>query len=104
MSDSIINLEILGKCGGELGHAITKKCIELCSKDEYINSMGDISTRTRILKVWTRTPVVSNMIPKSSIEERKTEITVIKFHRCGRNSNLENTSTQKAKINELKDF
>ncbi|MBW0538974.1 hypothetical protein O181_078689 [Austropuccinia psidii MF-1] len=31
MSDSMINMEILRKCGGELEHAIKLRCVETCS-------------------------------------------------------------------------
>ncbi|MBW0467543.1 hypothetical protein O181_007258 [Austropuccinia psidii MF-1] len=48
ISDSIINMKILRKFGGELEHAIKCKCVELCSTEDYINAMEDIIARTRI--------------------------------------------------------
>ncbi|MBW0573407.1 hypothetical protein O181_113122 [Austropuccinia psidii MF-1] len=50
MSDSMINMKILRKCGGELEHAIKCRCVESCSTEDYINDMEDIITRTIIGK------------------------------------------------------
>ncbi|MBW0561769.1 hypothetical protein O181_101484 [Austropuccinia psidii MF-1] len=52
MSDSIINMKVLRKCGGELENAIKCRCVQTCSTEYYINSMEDIITRTRIGKTW----------------------------------------------------
>ncbi|MBW0574382.1 hypothetical protein O181_114097 [Austropuccinia psidii MF-1] len=57
MSDSMNNTQILRKCGGELEHAINFRCLEPCSTEDYITSMEDIITRTRIGKTCTRVPV-----------------------------------------------
>ncbi|MBW0471977.1 hypothetical protein O181_011692 [Austropuccinia psidii MF-1] len=48
LSDSMINMKIFRKCGGELEHAIKCRCVEPCSTEEYIKAMEDIITRTRI--------------------------------------------------------
>ncbi|MBW0534315.1 hypothetical protein O181_074030 [Austropuccinia psidii MF-1] len=45
VSDSMINMSILRKFGGELEHAIKCKCVEPCSAEDYINAMEDIITR-----------------------------------------------------------
>ncbi|MBW0486234.1 hypothetical protein O181_025949 [Austropuccinia psidii MF-1] len=42
ISDSMNNMKILRKCGGELEHAIKCRCVEPCSTEDYINSMEDI--------------------------------------------------------------
>ncbi|MBW0467234.1 hypothetical protein O181_006949 [Austropuccinia psidii MF-1] len=52
MSESIINMKILRKCGGSLEHAIKCICVEPCSAEDYINSLEGIITRTRIGKTW----------------------------------------------------
>ncbi|MBW0508431.1 hypothetical protein O181_048146 [Austropuccinia psidii MF-1] len=57
MSDSMINMTILIKCGGELENAIKCSFVEPCSAENYINAMEDIITRTRIGKTWTRIPM-----------------------------------------------
>ncbi|MBW0567987.1 hypothetical protein O181_107702 [Austropuccinia psidii MF-1] len=101
MSDNMINMKILRKCGGELEHAIKCRCVEPCSTEGYINAMEDIITRTRIGKNWTKILMESKMIPKISREERRAEKPVLKCHRCGITSNLANTCTKKTKINEV---
>ncbi|MBW0501090.1 hypothetical protein O181_040805 [Austropuccinia psidii MF-1] len=39
MSESMINMKILGECGGELEHATNFRYVELFSTEEYINAM-----------------------------------------------------------------
>ncbi|MBW0545887.1 hypothetical protein O181_085602 [Austropuccinia psidii MF-1] len=46
MSDTMINMRILRKCGGELEHAIKCRCVEPCPTEDYINAMEYIITRT----------------------------------------------------------
>ncbi|MBW0551408.1 hypothetical protein O181_091123 [Austropuccinia psidii MF-1] len=66
MSDSMMNIKILIKCGGELEHAIKCRCVEPCSTEYYIKAMEDIITRTRTGKTWTRIPMESKMVSKTS--------------------------------------
>ncbi|MBW0517657.1 hypothetical protein O181_057372 [Austropuccinia psidii MF-1] len=101
MSDTMIDMKILRKCGGELEHAIKCRCVEPCSTKDYINSVEDIITRRRISKTWTKIPMESKMVPKISREDRRPEIRVLKCHKCGSASNLANTCTKKTKINEV---
>ncbi|MBW0535643.1 hypothetical protein O181_075358 [Austropuccinia psidii MF-1] len=100
MSDYMINMKILRKCGGELEHAIKCICVEPCSTEDYINAMEDIITRTRIGKPWVRVPMESKMVSKTSREYKRPERPVLKCHKCGDTSNLANTCTKKTKINE----
>ncbi|MBW0554991.1 hypothetical protein O181_094706 [Austropuccinia psidii MF-1] len=79
MSDTMINIKKLRKCGGEMEHAIKCRCVETCSTEDYINSMEDILTRTRIGKTWTKIPIESKMIPKISREDRRPEKPVLQF-------------------------
>ncbi|MBW0569244.1 hypothetical protein O181_108959 [Austropuccinia psidii MF-1] len=102
MSDTMINMKILRKCGGELEHAIKCRCVEPCLTEDYINAMEDIITRTRIGNTWTKIPIESKMVPKISREDRKSERPVLKCHECGSTSNLANTCTKNTKINEVK--
>ncbi|MBW0585124.1 hypothetical protein O181_124839, partial [Austropuccinia psidii MF-1] len=101
MSDTMINIKILRKCGGELENAIKSRCVEPCSTEEYINAMEDIITRTRIGKTWTKIPIESKMVSKTPREDRRPEKPVLKCHKCGRTSYLANTCTKKTKINEV---
>ncbi|MBW0544469.1 hypothetical protein O181_084184 [Austropuccinia psidii MF-1] len=97
MSDTIINMRILRKCGGELEHSIKSRCVEPCSTEDYINAMEDIITRTRIGKAWTKNPMASKMVSKITREDRREERPVLKCHKCGSTSNLANTCTKKPK-------
>ncbi|MBW0506900.1 hypothetical protein O181_046615 [Austropuccinia psidii MF-1] len=100
MSHSMINIKIFRKCGGELEHAIKCRCVEPFSTEEYINSMEGIIARTRIGKTCTRVPIASKMVSKTSREDKMPERPSLKFHKGGSTSNLANTYTKKAKINE----
>ncbi|MBW0460840.1 hypothetical protein O181_000555 [Austropuccinia psidii MF-1] len=93
MSDSIINMKILRKCGGELENSSKCRCVEPCSTEDYINAMEDIITRTRIGKAWTRNPMESKIVPNTPKEDRRPEIPVLKCHRCGSTSHLANSCT-----------
>ncbi|MBW0531489.1 hypothetical protein O181_071204 [Austropuccinia psidii MF-1] len=99
MSDSMINMQILRICGGELDHAIKYRCVEPCSTQYYINAMADIITSTKTGKTWTRVPMESKMVSKTSREDMRPERPVLKCHKCGITSNLANTCTKKTKIN-----
>ncbi|MBW0524665.1 hypothetical protein O181_064380 [Austropuccinia psidii MF-1] len=101
MSDCMINMKILRKCGVELEHAIKCKCVEPCSTEDYINGMEDIITRKRIGKTWTRIPTEYKMVSKTSREDKRPERPVLKCHKCGSTLNLANTCTKKTKINEV---
>ncbi|MBW0591072.1 hypothetical protein O181_130787 [Austropuccinia psidii MF-1] len=100
MPESRINMKILRKCGRELQHAIKCRCVQHCSTEDYINAMEDIITRTRISKTWTIFPMESKMVCKTSRENKRPERPVLKFHKCGRTSQLANTCTKNTKINE----
>ncbi|MBW0548959.1 hypothetical protein O181_088674 [Austropuccinia psidii MF-1] len=101
MSDGMINMKILRKCGGELEHAIKSRCVEPCSTEDYINAMEDIITRARIGKTWTRIPMEFKMVQKIPREDKRPERPVLKCHKCGSTSHLANTCTKKTKINEV---
>ncbi|MBW0508395.1 hypothetical protein O181_048110 [Austropuccinia psidii MF-1] len=98
MSDSMINMKILIKCGGKLEHAIKCRCVEPCSKEDYIKSIKDIITRTRIGKDWTRIPMESKMVLKTSREDMRPKRPVLKCHKCGRTSHLARNCTKMTKI------
>ncbi|MBW0576907.1 hypothetical protein O181_116622 [Austropuccinia psidii MF-1] len=101
MSDTMINMKILRKCGGELEHAIMCRSVEACSRDDNINAMEDIITRTRIGKTWTKVPMESKKVTKISREDRRPEKPVLKCYKCGSTSHLANNCTKKTKINEV---
>ncbi|MBW0552228.1 hypothetical protein O181_091943 [Austropuccinia psidii MF-1] len=95
MSDSMINMTILRKCGAQLENAIKCRCVEPCSTEDCINAMEDIITRTRIGKTWTKIPMESKLVSKASREDKRPERPVLKCHKFGRTSHLANTCTKK---------
>ncbi|MBW0536635.1 hypothetical protein O181_076350 [Austropuccinia psidii MF-1] len=101
MSDTMINMKILRKFGGELEHAIKRRCVEPCSTEDYIHEMEDIINRTRIGKTWTKIPTESKIISKVPREDKKPEKPVLKCHQCGSTLHSANTCTKKTKINEV---
>ncbi|MBW0524759.1 hypothetical protein O181_064474 [Austropuccinia psidii MF-1] len=101
MSDTIIDMKILRKCGGGLEHAIKCRCVEPCSTEDYINAMKDIITRTIVGKTWTKIPMESKMVPNISREDRRPERPFLKCHKCRSTSHLARTCTKKTKINEF---
>ncbi|MBW0580742.1 hypothetical protein O181_120457 [Austropuccinia psidii MF-1] len=102
MSDTMINIKILRKCAGELEHSIKCRCVESCSTEDYIDSIEDIITRTKIGKTWTKIPMESKMVPKISKEERKPERPVLKCHKWGSTSDLAKACTKKQESMKLK--
>ncbi|MBW0480370.1 hypothetical protein O181_020085 [Austropuccinia psidii MF-1] len=98
MSDSMINIKVLRKCGGELEHAIKCGCVDPLSTEDQINTMEDIITRSTIGKTWIRNPMESKMIPNISRKDKKP---LLKCHNCGSTSNLANNCIKKTKINEF---
>ncbi|MBW0577507.1 hypothetical protein O181_117222 [Austropuccinia psidii MF-1] len=66
MSNTMSNMNILRKCGGEMEHFIKCRCVEPCSTEGYINVMEHIITRTRIGKTCTKLPMEYKMVPNIS--------------------------------------
>ncbi|MBW0566528.1 hypothetical protein O181_106243 [Austropuccinia psidii MF-1] len=102
MSETMIHERILRKCGGELEHAIRSRCIEPFSTKDYINSMEEITTRTKIGSNWYKPPMDNKNsgkpIPKTNKPHDKAPL---KFHKCGSTSHLENTCPKKTRINKI---
>ncbi|MBW0462929.1 hypothetical protein O181_002644 [Austropuccinia psidii MF-1] len=63
--------------------------------------MEDIMNRKRVSETWTRNPMESKIVSKTSREYRIPERPVLKCHKCGRNSHLDNTCTKKNIVNEF---
>ncbi|MBW0493336.1 hypothetical protein O181_033051 [Austropuccinia psidii MF-1] len=62
--------------------------------------MEDIITRTRIGKTWTRIPMESKIVSRTS-KDKRPKIPVLKCHKCGSTSHLAKICTKKTKINEV---
>ncbi|MBW0517713.1 hypothetical protein O181_057428 [Austropuccinia psidii MF-1] len=59
MSQKMVHMKILKKCGGELEYALRSRCIEPYSTKEYINTLEDIVTRTKIGRTWNKLDIKS---------------------------------------------
>ncbi|MBW0559964.1 hypothetical protein O181_099679 [Austropuccinia psidii MF-1] len=99
MSESMMDMKIVRKCGGELQNAMKCRCVEPCSTKDYISAMADVITRTRIGKTWIRVPMESKMVSKTSREDKRAERPVLKCNRCEITSNMANTFTKKTNVN-----
>ncbi|MBW0560268.1 hypothetical protein O181_099983 [Austropuccinia psidii MF-1] len=99
MSETMIHKRILRKCGGDLEHAIRRRCIEPCSTEDYINAMEDITTRTKIGINWYKPQIDNRTSGKTISKPNKThDKTPLKCHKCGSTSHLANTCPTKTRI------
>ncbi|MBW0508442.1 hypothetical protein O181_048157 [Austropuccinia psidii MF-1] len=102
MSETMIHKRVLRKCGGDLGHAIRRTCIEPFSTEYYINAMEDITIRTKIGRNWCKPPIDNKTSGKPISKPNKPhDKTPLKCHRCGSTSHLANTCPKKTRINEM---
>ncbi|MBW0492108.1 hypothetical protein O181_031823 [Austropuccinia psidii MF-1] len=103
VSETIIHKMILRRCGGDLEHAIRSRCIEPFSTEDYINSVEDITTRTKIGRNWYKPPMDNKTsgkpIPKPNKPQEKDPF---KCHKCGIKSHLEKPCPKNTRINEIK--
>ncbi|MBW0547835.1 hypothetical protein O181_087550 [Austropuccinia psidii MF-1] len=102
MSETMVHKRILRKCGGDLEHAIRRRCIEPCSTEDYINTMEDITTRKKIGRNWYKPPIDNNTGAKPiSRPNRPQDKAPLKCHECGSTSHLANNCTKRTKMNEI---
>ncbi|MBW0548260.1 hypothetical protein O181_087975 [Austropuccinia psidii MF-1] len=76
MSDPVINIKILRKCGVELENSVKCIWVQHSSPEDYISAMEDIITRTRSGKTWTGNSMESKIAPKTAKGDRRPEIPV----------------------------
>ncbi|MBW0511567.1 hypothetical protein O181_051282 [Austropuccinia psidii MF-1] len=61
MSQKMVHMKLLKKCGGEFQQALRSRCIEPCSTEEYIiNALGDIVRRTKSCRSWKKLDIKSS--------------------------------------------
>ncbi|MBW0553602.1 hypothetical protein O181_093317 [Austropuccinia psidii MF-1] len=109
MSQKMVHMKILKKCGGELENALRSRCIEPCSTEEYINALEDILTRTKIGRTWKKLDIKSPNKPFIKRDKSKEAFKPNtsknneqrKCHKCGSIGHLANNCLKKAKINEI---
>ncbi|MBW0578446.1 hypothetical protein O181_118161 [Austropuccinia psidii MF-1] len=105
----MVHMKILKKCGGELEHALRRRFIEPFFKEEYINALEDIVTRTKIGRTWKKIDIKSSNKPfiKKDKSEKAFKPNTSnnneqrKCHKCGCIRHLANNCLKKAKINEI---
>ncbi|MBW0499964.1 hypothetical protein O181_039679 [Austropuccinia psidii MF-1] len=105
----MVHMKIIKKCGGELEHPLRSRCIEPCSTEEYINSLEDMVTRTKIGRTWKKLNIKSSNKPfikqykprEPFIPNTSNSHDQIKCHKCGGNGHLANNCLKKAKNNEI---
>ncbi|MBW0544071.1 hypothetical protein O181_083786 [Austropuccinia psidii MF-1] len=91
MSQKMVHMKILKKCGGELEHALRSTFIEPFSKEEYINALENIVRRTKIGRTWKKVDIKSPNKPFNK-KDKPSELfkpntpnsnEQIKCHKCG---------------------
>ncbi|MBW0554735.1 hypothetical protein O181_094450 [Austropuccinia psidii MF-1] len=103
------HMKIIKKCGGELEHALRRRCIETCSTEEYMNALEDIVTRTKVGRTWKKLdikspnkPFIKKDKPKEAFKPNTSNSNEQrKCHKCGGIGHLANNCLKKAKINEI---
>ncbi|MBW0555480.1 hypothetical protein O181_095195 [Austropuccinia psidii MF-1] len=105
----MVHIKILKKCRGELENALQIRCIETFSTEEFINSLEDIVTRTKIGRTWKKLDIKSPNNPFIK-KYKSTEPLRIntpntneqrKCHKCGGIGHLANNFLKNEKINEI---
>ncbi|MBW0508120.1 hypothetical protein O181_047835 [Austropuccinia psidii MF-1] len=98
----MVHKRVSRKYGGDLEHAIRSRCIEPCSTEDYMNVMEDITTRIKIGRNWSKSPIdnKTNGKPISNPNQPQDRLP-LKCHKCGSTSHLANTCPKKTRINEI---
>ncbi|MBW0583867.1 hypothetical protein O181_123582 [Austropuccinia psidii MF-1] len=107
MSQRMVHMKILKKCGGELEHR--RRCTEPCSTEEYINEIEDIVTRKKIGRTWKKLDIKTPNKPFTKKDKSKeaskpntsNNNEQRKCHKCGGIGHLANNCQKKPKINEI---
>ncbi|MBW0552969.1 hypothetical protein O181_092684 [Austropuccinia psidii MF-1] len=102
MSEKMIYKRILRKFGGDLEHAMRRRCIEPCSTKDYINAMEDITTRTKIGRNWYKPPLENKTSGKPISKPKKPQDRApLKHHKGESTSHLAHTCQKRTIINEI---
>ncbi|MBW0522414.1 hypothetical protein O181_062129 [Austropuccinia psidii MF-1] len=102
ISEKMVHKRILIKCGGDLENSIRSRFIEPFSTEDYINSMEDITTRTKIGGNWYKPPIDNKTSGKLISRSNKPQARApFQFHKCGITSHLANTCPKKTGIDDI---
>ncbi|MBW0570376.1 hypothetical protein O181_110091 [Austropuccinia psidii MF-1] len=93
------------KCGGELEHSLRSRCIEPCSKEDYINELEDIVKETKIGRKWKQLdvkspnkPFIRKDKPKEPFKPNTPKTNEQrKCHKCGGSGHLANNFLKRKK-------
>ncbi|MBW0531814.1 hypothetical protein O181_071529 [Austropuccinia psidii MF-1] len=101
-------MNIMKKFGGELEHALIIRWIEPFSTEEYMNSLEDIVTRTKIGRTWKKVeikspnkPFINKDEPREPFKPNTPNNEQRKYHKCRGIGHLANNCLKKAKMNEI---
>ncbi|MBW0553160.1 hypothetical protein O181_092875 [Austropuccinia psidii MF-1] len=111
MSQKMVHIKILKKCGGEWEHSLRSRCTDPCSTEQYINAVEDMVTRTKIGRTCKKfdikssnEPFIKKNKPRKPFKPNKSNSNdQRKCHKCGGISNLGNNCLKKAKIEEIEE-
>ncbi|MBW0513068.1 hypothetical protein O181_052783 [Austropuccinia psidii MF-1] len=109
MSQKMMHMKILKKCGGELENSLRSRCIEPCSTEEYINAIEDIVARANIGRAWKNVDIKSPNKPfiKKDKPREPFKLNILnsneqrKCHKCGGIGHLANNCLKKEKMSEI---
>ncbi|MBW0530201.1 hypothetical protein O181_069916 [Austropuccinia psidii MF-1] len=102
ISETMIHKRILIECGGDVEHAIRSRCNKPLSTEDYINSMADITTRTKIGRNSYKPPMDNKPSGKTITKPNKPhDKDPLKCHICGSKYHLANPCPKKTRINDI---
>ncbi|MBW0485771.1 hypothetical protein O181_025486 [Austropuccinia psidii MF-1] len=111
MSQKMVHMKMLKKCGGELEHALRSRFIEPCSTEEYINALEEIVTRTKIGRPWKKLdikspnkPFIKKDKPRETFKPNTSNSNEPrKYHKCGEETDSEK-DTEESETSESDEF
>ncbi|MBW0559092.1 hypothetical protein O181_098807 [Austropuccinia psidii MF-1] len=102
MSETMLHKRVSRKCACDLEHAIRSRCIEPFSTEDYINSIGEITTRKKIGRNWYKPPMNNKTSGRPILKPNKPhDKAPLKCHNFRSTSHLADTCPKKARINEI---
>ncbi|MBW0551443.1 hypothetical protein O181_091158 [Austropuccinia psidii MF-1] len=109
MSQKMVHMKILKKCGGKLEHSLRSRCKEPFSTEDYISALENIVTRTKIGINWKKLdtkslnkPFIKKDKPREIFQPNTSNSNEQRYcHKCGGIGHLANNFLRKEKINAI---
>ncbi|MBW0574825.1 hypothetical protein O181_114540 [Austropuccinia psidii MF-1] len=109
MSQKMVHMKILKKCGGESIHSLKRRCIEPFSTEEYINALEDMVKRAKTGRTWKKLDIKSPNKPFTKKDKPRETFKINtyrsneqrKCHKCGCIGHLSNNCLKKKKSMKL---